>query len=283
MFNPFFLIHSIESEDVQNIVKSVRQILDRKGQFASEGLIGVRSQVRDLITMLQIRKQKPKDVVVLGVWGMAGIGKTTLARLIFEHVQYRFERTCFLSNVSEAWLTKGKANLQKELRSLICDEIGFIKFVLEVSQLQKVFLVLDDVNNLEQLHALCGTLGWFGEGSRIIITTRDLHLLKAFKVDLVYSVKYLSADESLQLFSRITLKQPTTKYKGGFEELCRRVVAYSEGLPLALKFFGTFLARKSLVEWESALMKLFTVLPPQIYNTLKLALTLWMVTKKEYF
>jgi hypothetical protein len=55
---------------------------------------------------------------------------------------------------------------------------------------KKVFIVLDDVDREKQLEALVGSHGWFGEGSRIIITSRDRHLLNRY-VNNTYEIKCL--------------------------------------------------------------------------------------------
>ena len=53
----------------------------------------------------------------------------------------------------------------------------------------------------EQLKALVGRHDWFGPRSRIILTSRDSHLLKRNGVDDIYTIKGLNDDEALELFS----------------------------------------------------------------------------------
>ena len=65
---------------------------------------------------------------------------------------------------------------------------------------KRIFLVLDDVNQLDQLKMLAGKHDWFGSGSRIVITTRDEHLLKTYEVDEIYEVKGLNDEDALHLF-----------------------------------------------------------------------------------
>jgi hypothetical protein len=69
--------------------------------------------------------------------------------------------------------------------------------------------VLDDVNEFDQLMVLCGSREWFGLGSRIIITTRDIHLLRSCRVDRVYTIEEMDERESLELFSWHAFKQPS--------------------------------------------------------------------------
>ncbi|GKF65429.1 Toll/interleukin-1 receptor domain-containing protein, partial [Tanacetum coccineum] len=58
-----------------------------------------------------------------------------------------------------------------------------------------VLVILDEVDDLDQLEALAGSPNWFGDGSRITITTRDEHLLRKHKVD-HSPVRLLSHDEA---------------------------------------------------------------------------------------
>lgn len=66
---------------------------------------------------------------------------------------------------------------------------------------KRVLLVIDDVDEFDQLQALAGQRDWFGLGSRIIITTRDRHLLVRCEVEDIYMVEKLNYNEALHLFS----------------------------------------------------------------------------------
>ncbi|KAI3802737.1 hypothetical protein L1987_30878 [Smallanthus sonchifolius] len=98
---------------------------------------------------------------------------------------------------------------------------------------RKVLVLLDDVDKLGQLEALAGKHNWFGSGNRIIITTRDQHLLRTHKVDHVYPIRLLSNDEAIQLLKRHANNEqdPIVDY----ETLSSRVISYASGLPLALR------------------------------------------------
>lgn len=79
----------------------------------------------------------------------------------------------------------------------------------------KVFIVLDNVDNEEQLEALARSHEMFGRGSRIIITSRDGHLLKKF-ANFIYPVKQLNNDEALELFSLSAFKELQPENSCGF-------------------------------------------------------------------
>ncbi|KAL6313312.1 hypothetical protein AAG906_019422 [Vitis piasezkii] len=139
-------------------------------------------------------KIESNDVRMIGIYGFGGIGKTTISKVVYNNIFHLFESSIFLSNVrerSQDYLSR--LQLQKELLNNFA---------------QKGSSILDDVDKLEQLEYLIGERGWFGLRSRIIITTRDQHLLKEHEVDVPpYEVKELDYENSLQLFYITKLKR----------------------------------------------------------------------------
>ena len=97
----------------------------------------------------------------------------------------------------------------------------------------------------DQLEALASEQSWFGQGSRIIITTRDQHQLIKHQVAEVQIYKHrgLNNDESLKLFSQKAFKKDHPPE--GYEELSQKFIYYAQGLPLALKILGSFLIGRS--------------------------------------
>ena len=107
---------------------------------------------------------------------------------------------------------------------------------------------------MDQLEHLAGGLhsvDWFGSGSRIIITTRDIHLLDFYGIERTYEVDGLNQEEALELFSwnASRRKQITPSY----QEISKRVIQYSNGLPLSLEIIGSDLFGKTVLECKSAL------------------------------
>ena len=171
-------------------------MLDKTYLFIANNSVGVESRVHNMIQLLDI--QQSNDVLLVGMWGMGGIGKTTIAKAIYNKIGCSFEGRSFLANIREVWeQNAGQVNLQKQLLFDICKETTTKIQNIESGNIilkdrlcrKRVLLVLDDVNTLDQLNALCGSRKWFGSGSRIIITTRDLHILRGNRVDQVYKMK----------------------------------------------------------------------------------------------
>ncbi|XP_057458684.1 disease resistance protein RPV1-like [Lotus japonicus] len=264
-----------ESEAIENIVENVTRLLDKTDLFIADNPVGVESRVRDIIQLVD--NQEPNGVLLLGVWGMGGIGKTTIAKATYNKIGHNFEGRCFLANIREVGeQDAGLVHLQEQLlfdifkktTKMHSTESG--KNILKDKLYRKrVLLVLDDVNKLDQLNALCGSREWFGSGSRIIITTRDQHILRRSRVDQVYIMKEMDESESIELFSWHAFKQASPRED--FSEISRNVVEYSGGLPLALEVLGSYLFDRGVTEWKSVLEKLKTIPNDQVQKKLRIS------------
>jgi len=230
--------------------------LSRNFSNVSKDFVGIESRVEKIMTLLSIRLD---DVLFLGICGMGGTGKTTLSKAIYERVSHQFEASCFITGIRELSksTTHGLVYLKREIifeilteRDInIWNDQRLSNVIANRLRTKKVFIVLDDVDGEDQLEALAGSHGWFGEGSRIIITSRDRHLLNRY-VDDTYEVKVLNDNEALQLFSWKAFKKPHPEEN--YVQLSKDVVNYAKGLPLALEVFGSSLFGRRMDFWISA-------------------------------
>jgi len=276
MYHLFVFLYRNESEVIKDIVENVTHFLDKTDLFIADNPVGIESRVQDMIQLLDT--QQSNDVLLLGMWGMGGIGKTTIAKAICNKIGRNFEGRSFLANIREVWeQVSGQVYLQQQLMYDIFKEtttkiqnIESGKSILKERLCHKrVLLVLDDVNKLDQLNALCGSCKWFAPGSRIIITTRDKHILRRDRVNKTYSMKEMDESESLELFSWHAFKQ--TSPTVDFSEISRNVVMYSGGLPLALEVIGSYLFDREKLEWISVLEKLKIIPNDQVHKKLKIS------------
>ena len=146
---------------------------------------------------------------------------------------------------------------------------------------KKILLVLDDVNELDQLNKLVAKHDWLGIGSRVIITTKDVHLLMSYKVDDIYEAEGLSNEEALHLFnSKAFVEEHPPK---DYLDLCQAFIDYANGLPLAIKVLGSFLYNRSTYEWKSELDRLKEFPERKILDVLQISFDGLRQTEKEVF
>ncbi|MED6151055.1 hypothetical protein PIB30_078656 [Stylosanthes scabra] len=274
-----------EATLVEKISQSIHEILISNLPSSMNKLVGIDSRVEQVISHIGIGLN---DVRYIGICGMGGIGKTTTARIVYETIQSEFEVTYFLANVRETCEKNGIVQVQKELVDLINGSSNFINDEhYGRSRIQgslchnKALLVLDDIDKEEQLKNLGGEKNWFGCGSRIIITTRDKHLLDIYDAHEIYNIEPLAKSEAFDLFCWKAFKQPKPAEK--YLELSKQVVQYCAGLPLALDVLGSYLCNRSPGQWRSALAKLKSCPYPDIFKPLRISYDGLDSMEKEMF
>ncbi|KAG6737997.1 hypothetical protein POTOM_059532 [Populus tomentosa] len=198
----------LESEFIEKIVGDVLNKLKVMSSSHSTALFGIDVRVNKVESLL---KMESPDVLIVGIWGMGGTGKTTIAQAVCNKVRSRFEGILF-ANFRQELGTGSMADLQRSfLSQLLGQEIRNMgslsfrdSFVRERLRCKKVFIVLDDVDDVMRLEEwrdlLDGRNSLFGPGSKALITSRDKQVLNNV-VDETYKVEGLNYEESLQLFS----------------------------------------------------------------------------------
>ncbi|XP_056171837.1 TMV resistance protein N-like [Syzygium oleosum] len=268
-----------ESELIQRIVTEISTHLDRTLLHVATHPIGIDSQVIKLKSMLNL--ESDDHVLMVGLWGQGGIGKSSLAKAIYNEIFRQFEGSSFLENVRETSKEcKDLVTLQEKLlfeilalkEKLVVSNVDRgINLIQERLRHKKVLLILDDVNDLCQLHALVGEGKWFSNGSRIIVTTRDSHLLTYLGIDQdhVYEVRELDDSDACELFSKHAF--PTHQNFKIRTNLVDSVLNHAKGLPLALEVLGSFLRGRREYEWESALDEISMAPKKGINDVLKIS------------
>ncbi|XP_020535937.1 disease resistance-like protein DSC1 isoform X2 [Jatropha curcas] len=217
-----------------------------------------------------------RDVLMVGICGIGGIGKTTLAKAIYNRIANQFEGSCFLENVRRTSEQYGVGQLQETLliEMLRDKNVSLGNFARGINCIQerlsrkRVLIVIDDVDDVDQLEKLAA-LNCFGLGSRLIITTRDKHLLVFHGVERIHKVDELSPENALELFSRNAFKKPQPAEE--YSKLAQWIVNYADGLPLALVVLGSFLYQRKVLEWESEIAKLKQSPNKKINDILKIS------------
>ncbi|KAG0622465.1 hypothetical protein M758_3G099400 [Ceratodon purpureus] len=211
---------------------------------------------------IQALENMGDEVGLLGLVGLGGVGKTILAREIYNHyvAANRFRRMTFLEirrelSTSDVQIRPAPFGSLRE--QLLWDLLrvqgmssNYDTWFRKVSTLGPVFIVIDDVHNLGQFQGLITSFGVLYPGSRIIVTSRDRSILNNFaggtNGHYVYDVHEMDSHFANMLFNLHAFH--STEAREDYKDLAEDVVEACGGLPLALKVIGSSLFDKRLDE-----------------------------------
>ncbi|XVE81462.1 hypothetical protein DITRI_Ditri15bG0066000 [Diplodiscus trichospermus] len=187
-----------ESQFIQDIVKQVQNKLHRTTLYVPPYLVGIDSLVRHIIWWL--KEDELDKVGIATICRIGGIGKTTIAKVVYNQNIQKFEGYSFLANVRETCdECNGLIHLQRQLISDIAkgkvqkiynaDE--GINMIKKIVCCRRVLLVLDDVDDLEKVNKIIGTQIPLHPRSKIIITSRNRNLLTAPSISQLFDLESL--------------------------------------------------------------------------------------------
>ncbi|XP_057751336.1 disease resistance protein RUN1-like [Arachis stenosperma] len=281
-----------ENGEIEKIVKRVRSKLGCNS-VSMDGLVGMQSRVEKLENLIDFKSDN--EVRVVGVCGMGGIGKSTLARVVYGRNLHKFGAHCFVDDISKVFRGVGLLSLQKQLVCQITNgEIQDIYNHYEANSLiktmlrcQKALIVLDNADDVEQLENLGVTRDCLCPGSRIVVTSRDQHVLNTFGLDETYKVQLLNEDEAHQLFCEKAFNDniimSCDEISREYKKLTDLALKYAQGLPLAIKVLGSYLRGRDISVWRSALDRLKDNPKKEIADVLQLSFDGLEPLEKEIF
>ncbi|XP_056176254.1 disease resistance protein RUN1-like [Syzygium oleosum] len=274
-----------EAELVKSVVRKALSELKKKFELViSENLVGIDSHVKKVMEFVD---DKSHATLFIGIHGMGGIGKTTLAKAIYNKLSNQFEHCSFIADIRESW-KRGVHYLQNQLiydilkqENEVRNEDEGTRFISSKFKGKKVLVLLDDVDIVLQLKHLAGNRDWFSSGSRIIITTRNKSILEEVGVDYAYDHKEMDRDQSLILFSKHAFRKDSPLKK--FKDLTQEVVSITGGLPLSLEVLGSLLCGKKLPFWRGTIDKLKKVPPKEVREKLRISYEALDYEQKQIF
>ncbi|KAL6217604.1 hypothetical protein ACLB2K_010821 [Fragaria x ananassa] len=264
-----------EAQLIENIVEDIGDKLESKVLNVAPHAIGIDDRVKDINKWL---RDGSTDVGVAGIYGMGGIGKTTIAKAAYNMNFANFQGSSFLADIrATSKHPNGLVRLQTQLLSDIqkrkpkkiynVDE-GKSR-IKQFVRSKRVLIVLDDVEDSDQFSAILEMRESFGHGSKIIITTGNQHLLITNGISEMFMVEKLHEEESLELFSWHAFRQahPIKSYT----ELSTAAVQHCGGLPLAIQVLGSSLFGLDVELWKEAIAKLDVFLDEKVQEVLRVS------------
>nr|GEW15145.1 hypothetical protein [Tanacetum cinerariifolium] len=113
-WEPKHIANGHESKCIKEIVDTISSRLHPLISREDENLIGIEVRVQVLKLKLQIGSG---GVLMIGIWGVGGGGKTTLASSVFDKISGSFAGCCFVKNIREESSKYGLEKLQEKILS----------------------------------------------------------------------------------------------------------------------------------------------------------------------
>ncbi|TYH57158.1 hypothetical protein ES332_D08G070100v1 [Gossypium tomentosum] len=198
------------------------------------------------------------DIAVACIWGMPGVGKTTLAQLVYNDIKVEssFDLKIWVCVSEEFDVIRLTAIMLEAVTSASWNskDLNLLQVSLKEKLSGKKFLlVLDDVwnENYEQWEALCKPFIAGAAGSKILVTTRNVDTASIMASCGTYHLRELADKDCLSLFTRHALGGSDFEGHPNLKTFGEEIVKKCSGLPLAAKTLGGLLrTKRNSDEWE---------------------------------
>eukprot|EP01018_Ginkgo_biloba_P037774 Gb_09751 [translate_table: standard] len=258
----------------------VRDVLRRVNSVAALEVakypVGLSEKMEKLQGLLESRGERHETARVLGIVGMGGLGKTTLAKEMFNKTRSHFKTACFLHDIKEKIARHGLEVVQSMILQDLLHFNCQIRSFSQGKQILKdrllgahVFIILDNIDDSEHLDALMVAES-LHPNSLILITTRNKRLIESLNNSVMYEMDGLDDKSAKQLFCWHAFLRPHPALE--FDDLVERFVKQCNGLPLSLEVLGGQLyGITDAFYWECTLEKISNILPDKIKERLRIS------------
>ncbi|XP_012703795.1 putative disease resistance RPP13-like protein 3 isoform X2 [Setaria italica] len=219
-------------------------------------LVGIDGARDEIIKIMTEREEVPmQQGKIVSIVGFGGLGKTTLAKAVYEKIRAGFDCSAFVSvseNPDSKKLLKGLLyDLGKSINEETLDEMRLINILKEFLQDKRYIIVLDDIWDISVWKLMRGALPDNDAGYRIITTTRNFNVGQ--QVGGTYKLKPLCLhDSKILLYRRIFANEDKDECPDEqLVEVSDKILKKCAGVPLAIIMIASLLARKggNIIEW----------------------------------
>ncbi|KAI5342030.1 hypothetical protein L3X38_009905 [Prunus dulcis] len=279
---PKLKLNSDMNSEIKKITERLQEISERKDKFGLKGtgtsskawsrpptsgvldgltIVGRDGDKAKILDMLSRDEHNNFNFHVVAIVGMAGLGKTTLAQFAFNNnsdVMKEFEPRVWASVSDDFDIVRVTKAILESVTSQPVKVEEFSKMQHDLNEQlrgKKFLIVLDDIWNKGDLYDLWTRLqspfSVGAQGSKIIVTTRDLKVAKIMRATEVHNLESVSDDNCLEIFEQhafVNNDRPPN-----FELLQKKIAEKCSGLPLAARTLGGLLRQNEINEWEEIL------------------------------